>query len=61
MKSASGRVKDIVHLEHLEALREEIDRARAKGIDPQQGSDLELRRRRATGSLGRTSSLVIGP
>jgi hypothetical protein len=37
MKSASGRTKDIVHLEHLEALRDEIDRARAEGIDPQQG------------------------
>ena len=37
MKSASGRTKDIVHLEHLEALRDEIDRARAQGIDPHQG------------------------
>jgi hypothetical protein len=31
MKSASGRTKDMVHLEHLEALRDEIDRARGAG------------------------------
>ncbi len=37
MKEASGRTKDLLHLEHLEALRQEIERAREQGIDPQQG------------------------
>lgn len=38
MKQASARTKDLLHLEHLEALRDEIERARAEGIDPQQGA-----------------------
>jgi len=37
MKMASQRPKDIAHLAQLEALRDEIDRARAEGIDPKQG------------------------
>ena len=37
MKQASARTKDLLHLEHLEALREEIEEARAQGLDPQQG------------------------
>ena len=36
MKRASGRTKDLLHLEHLAALREEIE-AFAQGLDPQQG------------------------
>jgi hypothetical protein len=38
MKRASGRRKDLIHLEHLGALRDEIERARAEGLDPQQGA-----------------------
>lgn len=38
MKRASARRKDVVQLEHLEALREEIDRFHGEGLDPQQGS-----------------------
>ena len=37
MKHASARTKDLVHLEHLEALRQEIELARARGFDPRQG------------------------
>jgi hypothetical protein len=37
MKRASGRTKDLLQLEHLEALREEIERFRREGLDPQQG------------------------
>ncbi len=37
MKQASGRAKDRIHLEHLAALQEEIERMRAAGVDPQQG------------------------
>ena len=37
MKVAGQRPKDIAHLAHLEALRDEIERARADGIDPRQG------------------------
>ncbi len=37
MKRASGRTKDLLHLEHLAALREEIEAFRAAGLDPQQG------------------------
>lgn len=37
MKHASARTKDLLHLEHLEALRQEIEQARALGIDPHQG------------------------
>jgi hypothetical protein len=37
MKRAVGRTKDLLHLEHLAALREEIDAFRARGLDPQQG------------------------
>ena len=37
MKRASGRTKDLLHIEHLEALREEIDAFRGAGLDPQQG------------------------
>jgi hypothetical protein len=37
MKRASGRTKDVAHLEHLEALREEIEAVRAEGGDPHQG------------------------
>ncbi len=37
MKRASGRTKDLLHLEHLAALREEIEAFRAQGLDPQQG------------------------
>ena len=33
MKQASGRTKDLLHLEHLEALREEIEEARALGAE----------------------------
>ena len=40
MKHASARTKDLVHLEHLEALREEIEQARARGLDPQQGTPM---------------------
>jgi hypothetical protein len=38
MKRASGRTKDLLHLEHLEALAQEIERARDEGWDPQQGT-----------------------
>jgi hypothetical protein len=38
MKRASARTKDLLHLEHLEALSQEIERAREEGWDPQQGS-----------------------
>jgi hypothetical protein len=38
MKMASQRPKDLAQLAHLEALRDEIERARAEGIDPQQGA-----------------------
>lgn len=38
MKRAAGRPKDLIQLEHLGALREEIERFRAQGLDPQQGS-----------------------
>ncbi len=38
MSRASGRSKDILHLEHLAALREEIEAFREEGLDPQQGS-----------------------
>ena len=37
MKRASGRTKDLLHLEHLAALREEIEAFRDQGLDPQQG------------------------
>ena len=37
MKRAAGRTKDLLQLEHLAALREEIDAFRARGLDPQQG------------------------
>ena len=37
MKRAAGRPKDLIQLEHLGALREEIARFRARGLDPQQG------------------------
>lgn len=37
MKRAAGRAKDLLHLEHLAALREEIYAFRAQGLDPQQG------------------------
>lgn len=37
MKRASARTKDLLHLEHLEALRAEIELVRAEGIDPRQG------------------------
>jgi hypothetical protein len=37
MKRASARPKDLLHLEHLEALRSEIELVRAEGIDPGQG------------------------
>ncbi|HEX7247343.1 MAG TPA: hypothetical protein VF351_04505 [Actinomycetota bacterium] len=37
MKRASARTKDLLHLEHLEALRTEIELARAEGLDPRQG------------------------
>jgi hypothetical protein len=37
MKRASARRKDLIHLEHLGALRDEIERFRAEGLDPQQG------------------------
>ena len=36
MKVAGQRPKDIAHLAHLEALRDEIERARAE-IDPRRG------------------------
>lgn len=39
MKQASVRTKDLLHLEHLEALRDEIERFRREGLDPHQGSD----------------------
>jgi len=38
MKRAAGRPKDLIQLEHLGALREEIERFRAQGMDPQQGA-----------------------
>jgi hypothetical protein len=38
MKRAAGRPKDLIQLEHLGALREEIERFRAEGLDPQQGT-----------------------
>ena len=38
MKVAAQRPKDIAHLAHLEALRDEIERARAEGVDPHQGT-----------------------
>ncbi len=38
MKRASHRPKDVSHLAHLEALREEIEGFRRRGLDPQQGS-----------------------
>jgi hypothetical protein len=38
MKRAAGRTKDRLHLEHLAALREEIDEVRRDGGDPQQGT-----------------------
>jgi hypothetical protein len=38
MKRAAGRPKDLIQLEHLGALREEIERFRAQGSDPQQGA-----------------------
>ena len=38
MKRAAGRPKDLIQLEHLGALREEIERFRARGLDPQQGA-----------------------
>jgi hypothetical protein len=38
MKRASARAKDLLQLEHLGALRDEIKRFRAEGLDPQQGS-----------------------
>ena len=38
MKRAAGRPKDLIQLEHLGALREEIERFRAQGLDPQQGA-----------------------
>ena len=38
MKQASGRTKDRLHLEHLAALREEIEELRSRGEDPQQGT-----------------------
>jgi hypothetical protein len=37
MKRAAGRPKDLIQLEHLGALREEIEAFRATGEDPQQG------------------------
>ncbi len=37
MKRAAGRPKDLIQLEHLGALREEVERFRAQGLDPQQG------------------------
>lgn len=37
MKRAAGRPKDLIQLEHLGALREEIERFREAGLDPQQG------------------------
>jgi hypothetical protein len=40
MKRAAGRTKDLLHLEHLAALREEIDVFRAQGLDPQQGGPI---------------------
>jgi hypothetical protein len=44
MKVAAQRPKDVAQLAHLEALREEIELARAEGLDPHQG---EPRRGRA--------------
>ena len=38
MKRAAGRPKDLIQLEHLGALREEIEAFRAQGLDPQQGT-----------------------
>ena len=38
MKRASARVKGLIQLEHLGALRDEIERFRAEGQDPQQGA-----------------------
>jgi hypothetical protein len=38
MKRASARPKDLLHLEHLAALREEIEELRSRGEDPQQGT-----------------------
>lgn len=37
MKRASGRTKDLLHIEHLSALRDEIDAFEARSLDPQQG------------------------
>ena len=37
MKRASAGPRTSLQLDHLEALREEIDRLEADGIDPQQG------------------------
>jgi hypothetical protein len=37
MKRAAGRPKDLIQLEHLGALREEVERFREQGLDPQQG------------------------
>jgi hypothetical protein len=37
MKRAAGRPKDLIQLEHLGALREEIERFEAEGLDPRQG------------------------
>jgi hypothetical protein len=38
MKRAAQRPKDLLHIEHLEALAEVIERAREAGLDPGQGS-----------------------
>lgn len=37
MKRAAGRPKDLIQLEHLGALRDEIERFQEQGLDPQQG------------------------
>jgi hypothetical protein len=38
MKRASRRTKDLLHVEHLAALRDEIEAFRAAGEDPEQGT-----------------------
>ncbi len=37
MKRAAARPKDLIQLEHLGALREEVERFKEQGLDPQQG------------------------
>jgi hypothetical protein len=38
MKRASRRTKDLLHIEHLAALRDDIEAFEQRNIDPQQGS-----------------------